>query len=65
MQVILELAFGSAGEERSPHFAIIYDDLLRKELEIQCGQMGDKSRITQLMLEVVPFIERRAVRCAI
>ena len=62
MQVIEELAIGATSEEMTPHFAIIYDDLLRKELEINCGQIGDGSMINAMMTAVDPVVERRAIR---
>ena len=53
---------GATSEDMTPHFAIIYDDMLRKELEIKCGQSGDGSRINAMMTDVDPVIERRAMR---
>ena len=62
-QVILELALGAVGEDRSPVVAMVYDDLLRKEVETKCGQLGSSFELKEKFLTIDPIIERRAVRC--
>ena len=40
-QVVLQIALGAGAEERSPSLALIYDEMLRAEIENKCGQLGD------------------------
>ena len=61
--MIAELALGAAGEDRTAQFALVYDKLLREEVELRCGQCGDTSRLASMMQTVDPDIERRALRC--
>ena len=63
LQVIAELALGTAGEDRTAQFALYYDKLLRESVELRCGQCGDNSRLASMMKTVDPDIERRALRC--
>ena len=64
-EVIAELALGAAGEDRTSQFAVVYDKLLREEVELRVGQCGDTSVLASMMSSVVPDIERRALRCQI
>ena len=63
LQVIAELALGTAGEDRTAQFALVYDKLLRESVELRCGQCGDNSRLASMMKTVDLDIERRALRC--
>ena len=65
LQVIAELALGAAGEDRTAQFALVYDRLLREEVELRCGQCGDNSRLASMMTTVDLDIERRALRCPV
>ena len=61
LQVIAELALGTAGEDRTAQFAFVYDN--RESVELRCGQCGDNSRLASMMKTVDLDIERRALRC--
>ena len=61
-QVVLEIAMDASEEDRTPHLAIIYDELLRMEVENRCGQLGDAYAVESAMTATVDAVLRRAKR---
>ena len=48
--------------ERNTSLGIFYDDLLRKEVENKCGQLGASWDFTQMFLKVDEGVLRKARR---
>jgi hypothetical protein len=63
-KVILEVAMGAASEspERNTTLGVIYDEILRKEVENKCGQLGVDWEYMELFGAVDDGILRKARR---
>ena len=48
--------------DRNTSLGIFYDDLLRKEVENKCGQLGESWDFTQMFLKVDEGVLRKARR---
>lgn len=59
---MLEIGLGAAAEDRSASLALIYDELLRKEIENKCGQLGDEFDMHKKMVMADEVVLRWARR---
>ena len=53
---------GAAADDRTTASAIMYDELMRQEIENKCGQLGPEYEFSELLLQVNETILRRAKR---
>ena len=51
--------------DRNTSLGIFYDELLRKEVENKCGQLGASWDYSQLFLKVDEGLLRKARRCVL
>ena len=64
-QVVLEIAMGAAAEDRTTGLAIMYDELMRQEIEDKCGQLGLDYDFSEVLLQVNETSLRRAKRSVV
>jgi len=65
--VIVEIAMGASAEEpeRNASLGIFYDEVLRKEVENKCGQLGTAWEYSSLFTQVDEGLLRKARRFAL
>ena len=56
---------GAAAEGFTPALAVIYDELLRKEVENRSGQLGESYEVGEAFMRVDEAVLRRAKRFAV
>ena len=61
----MEIGLSSASEERSPSLALIYDEMLRSEIENKCGQLGDDFDMHQKLTSPDERVLQWARRCMV
>ena len=64
MQVVLNIAVGAAAEFRPASLAVVYDELLRKEVENKAGQLGASWDFAKSFTQVDDNVWRMARRSA-
>ena len=64
--MIVEIAMGASAEEpeRNTSLGIFYDEILRKEVENKCGQLGAEWEYAPMFSQVDDSILRKARRLA-
>ena len=65
VQVVLDIALGAAADARPPSLAVMYDELLRKQIENKAGQLGDSWVFSDMLTEVNENVLRQARRQAV
>ena len=65
MQVVLDIAIGAAAEARPTSLAVVYDELLRKEVENKCAQLGKTWSFSTMLTQQNENILLQARRFAV
>ena len=65
MQVVLDIAIGAAAEARPTSLAVVYDELLRKEVENKCAQLSKKLDFSHMLTHQNENILLQARRFAV
>ena len=65
VQVVLDIAIAAAAEGRPTSLAVVYDELLRKEVENKADQLGQAWDFTELFTRVDENTLRQARRQAV
>lgn len=60
LKVVLEVAMSASSENRPATLAVVYDELVRKEIENKCGQLGTKWKFQELLVS----LDERTLRAA-
>ena len=64
MQIVLSIAFGAAAEFRPTALAVVYDELLRKDVENKVGQLGESWDFSKSFTQIDDNVLRMARRWA-
>ena len=60
LQVVLEVAMSASSENRPATLAVVYDELVRKEIENKCGQLGTSWKFQEMLVR----LDERTLRAA-
>ena len=58
--MVLEVVMSASSENRPATLAVVYDELVRKEIENKCGQLGTKWKFQELLVS----LDERTLRAA-